>query len=139
MVTPDSNPRSTDNPCTSSARVLIELSSAQIDQVARAAMSQRPAIPLLPRITCVPVHIDPRWREDIKLSQSLLNGLMILASLPEDGSPVGNNEVALLVDLTPSTAHRYLRTLLAVGLIDRDPYTRKYRRTLASDTPQAKR
>ena len=29
--------------------------------------------------------------------------------------------------MSPSTTHRYMTTLLAVGLLDQDPRTRRYR------------
>ena len=32
-----------------------------------------------------------------------------------------------MLDMNPSTAHRYLSTLLAVGLLERNPDTRRYR------------
>ena len=65
--------------------------------------------------------------EDRRLSRSLLIGLLMLASMPDDGSDVGVAELARLLEMNTSTLHRYLTTLVAVGLVERDPKTRRYR------------
>jgi DNA-binding IclR family transcriptional regulator len=36
-------------------------------------------------------------------------------------------DLAGRLEMSPSTTHRYLTTLLAVGLIEQDPRTRRYR------------
>jgi len=51
----------------------------------------------------------------------------MLASFPGDGSYVSIAKLARLLGMSPSTTHRYVSTLLAVGLLERDPRTRKYR------------
>lgn len=63
---------------------------------------------------------------DPKLSSSLMTGLVILASFPTDGSPVANAEIARQVGISPSTAHRYVATLVVAGLVEKDP-DKKYR------------
>ena len=68
-----------------------------------------------------------RW-DDRRLSRSLMAGLVMLASFPVDGSWLGNSELARMLDMNPSTAHRYVSTLVAVGLLERDPNSRRYRR-----------
>ncbi len=62
-----------------------------------------------------------------RLSRSLLLGLLVLASLPDDGSSLSVSDIATRLSMSPSTTHRYLSTLLAVGLLDQDPRTRRYR------------
>ena len=69
----------------------------------------------------------PDQLDDSRLSRSLLAGLLMLASFPGDGSYVSIAKLAQLLDMSPSTTHRYVSTLLAVGLLERDPRTRKYR------------
>ncbi len=64
---------------------------------------------------------------DRRLSRSLLAGLLMLMSFPTDGSYVGNAELARTLDMNASTTHRYLSTLVAVGLVERDPDTRRCR------------
>ena len=66
--------------------------------------------------------------DDPRLSRSLLAGLVMLASFPADGSYLGNAHLARMLDMNPSTAHRYISTLVAVGLLERDPDSRRYRR-----------
>ena len=66
-----------------------------------------------------------------RMSRSLLVGLTIYASFPADGGSLGVHEIATRLDLTSSTTHRYLATLVAVGLINRDPRTRRYHRAHA--------
>ncbi|MBA3808525.1 MAG: helix-turn-helix domain-containing protein [Solirubrobacterales bacterium] len=52
---------------------------------------------------------------------------MLFASFPQDGSELGINDLARLTEMNPSTTHRYVTTLVEVGLLQRDPKTRRYR------------
>jgi DNA-binding MarR family transcriptional regulator len=61
-----------------------------------------------------------------KLSRSLLTGLFVLRCFPEDGSSLGVKEVADIVGRKPSNTFRYMTTLVAAGLLERDPTTRRY-------------
>ncbi len=111
------------------AEVSIQLSPAQVDEVIRAACSAGSMTALLSNI--------PRGRESLKLaasrlgdqrlSRSLLAGLLMLAAFPSDGSYTRNTELAHALDMSPSTSHRYVSTLLEVGLVERHPRTRLYR------------
>jgi hypothetical protein len=69
--------------------------------------------------------LDPDMA-DARLSRSLLRGLSLLTCFTDEGEPRGIVEVAQELDMSPSTAHRYALTLLALGLLDRSPHTRKY-------------
>ncbi len=69
----------------------------------------------------------PKLLENSRLSRSLLAGLLMLASFPADGSYLRVAEAAKMLGMSPSTTHRYLATLLAVGLVEQDPRTRRYR------------
>ena len=115
--------------------VTIELSKAQIDQVVRAAGQGGTMSVLLSAVR------DPQWTlsldseewaypaqmEDRRLSRSLLSGLLVLSCFPSDGDYLGIAELARMLDMNTSTTHRYVTTLLAVGLLERDPATRRYR------------
>jgi predicted transcriptional regulator len=115
--------------------VSIELSNAQVDQVVRAASQGGTMSVLLSALE------DPRWTptldsdewpyptqmDDRRLSRSLLSGLLVLSCFPVDGAPLGIAELARRLDMNTSTTHRYVSTLLAVGLLERDPDTRRYR------------
>jgi IclR family pca regulon transcriptional regulator len=74
------------------------------------------------------LQADPKQMEDRRFSRSLLSGLLLLASFPADGSYLSNTEVARANGMNMSTSHRYISTLVAVGLLERDPGTRRYRR-----------
>jgi DNA-binding IclR family transcriptional regulator len=67
--------------------------------------------------------------DDRTVSRSLLFGLVVLISFPVDEGGRGVKEVAGALDLPTSTTHRYAHTLLAVGLLEQDPRTRRYRRS----------
>jgi hypothetical protein len=115
--------------------VTIELSKAQVDQVVRAAGQGGTMSVLLSAVR------DPKWSlsldseewaypeqmDDRRLSRSLLSGLLVLSCFPSGGEYLGIAELARMLDMNTSTTHRYVTTLLAVGLLERDPSTRRYR------------
>jgi response regulator of citrate/malate metabolism len=109
--------------------VSIELSQAQVDRVVRAASGAGTMSVLLSGLADVQQTLEaaPHQIDDRRLSRSLLSGLLLLACFPSDGSYLSNTEVARRVGMNMSTAHRYISTLVAVGLLERDPRTRQYR------------
>jgi hypothetical protein len=113
----------------SSETVSLELSRAQVDRVVRAASGAGNMSALLSGLKDVgeALGAPPRLLEDPRLSRSLLTGLLMLASFPADGSYLGNAELARMLGMNLSTVHRYISTLVAVGLLERDPTTRRYR------------
>lgn len=62
-----------------------------------------------------------------RLSRSLIRGLVLLAAFEPGGRERGIVELAGELGFSPSTAHRYARTLVAVGLLEHSPVTRRYR------------
>jgi IclR family pca regulon transcriptional regulator len=60
-------------------------------------------------------------------SQSLERGLEILASFNSGRTLLGVSELAREVVLSRSTTHRYVATLAALGYLEQDAGTRKYR------------
>jgi hypothetical protein len=114
---------------TETDKVVIELSQSQVDRVIRSAAEGGSMSVLLSGLRDVREVLarEPRQMEDSRLSRSLLAGLLMLASFPTDGSYLGNAEIARMLDMNPSTTHRYVSTLVAVGLLERDPSTRRYR------------
>jgi hypothetical protein len=108
--------------------VSIELSAAQVDQVVRAASAGGSMSVLLSGVADVRATLAARPQpENSRLSGSLLCGLLVLASFPTDGSYLTIAEVARMTGRSPSTAHRYVSTLISVGLLEQDPRTRQYR------------
>jgi IclR-like helix-turn-helix domain-containing protein len=63
-------------------------------------------------------------------SQSTLRAMLVLSAIPADGTPRELREVASEIGLPPATIHRYLRTWLVVGVLERDSDSRRYRRAV---------
>jgi IclR family transcriptional regulator, pca regulon regulatory protein len=60
-------------------------------------------------------------------SQSLQRGLAILSSFHSGRPLLGVSELGRDVGLSRSTTHRYVSTLVALGYLQQDPSTKKYR------------
>jgi hypothetical protein len=69
----------------------------------------------------------PLGASDPRLSRSLLRGLSLLTCFGRDGGARGIVDLAHDAGMSPSTAHRYASTLVELGLLERDPKSRKYR------------
>lgn len=116
-------------------KISIELSKAQVNQVVGDAGQGGTMSVLLSALR------DPDWTlaldsedwvypaqmEDRRLSHSLLSGLLILSCFSLDREDLGVAELARMLRMTTSTTHRYVTTLLAVGLLEQDSTTRRYR------------
>jgi hypothetical protein len=134
--------------------IAITLSPAQVDEVVRAASQSRaPSISTLiadslnapfepdngtPPSTPVKLADGadeqsqvggylPLGPSDPRLSRSLLRGLSLLTCFGPEGAPRGIVEIAHDAGMSASTAHRYASTLVELGLLERDPKSRKYR------------
>jgi hypothetical protein len=102
--------------------ISITLTPAQVDEVVRAASQSR-----VPSLSTVIAGYMPIDSGDPRLSRSLLRGLSLLTCFGPDGAARGIVELARDVGMSPSTAHRYASTLVEVGLLEREPKSRKYR------------
>lgn len=114
--------------------ITIQLTSTQIERVVRRATDAEGVSSLLRGLADRGTSA-PQFRaltESPRLSRSLLLGLLVLASFPTDGTPAAVTDIAEQLDMSASTTHRYLTTLLAVGLLEQDPRTRRYRVPLPS-------
>jgi hypothetical protein len=109
--------------------VMIELSEGQVAGVVHGASASGNMAVLLAGLTNIQdaVAAGPEQLHDSRLSGSLLLGLLILASFPTDRSSLRNAELARKLGLSQSKIHRYVYTLVAAGLVERDPGTRGYR------------
>lgn len=65
--------------------------------------------------------------KDPGLSRILLLGLAVFACFPPNGAYRSVAEVAQMLNMRKRTAYRYVRTLTAVGLLERDPNQGRYR------------
>ena len=61
-----------------------------------------------------------------RLSRSLLRGLSVLACFGPENETLGLMEIAECLQISASTIHRYVITLVAVGLLEQSQETRKY-------------
>ena len=73
------------------------------------------------------IQDNQRLLNDPRMSRSLLQGLVVLSGVPADGTEIGVIDLAHKIGLGASTTYRYVATLLSVGLLERDPRTRRYR------------
>jgi IclR family pca regulon transcriptional regulator len=60
-------------------------------------------------------------------SQSLERGLAILSSFHSNRPLIGVSELSRELDLSRSTAHRYIATLAQLGYLQQDPDSKRYR------------
>jgi predicted transcriptional regulator len=112
----------------SDSGISIELSSAQVEEVVLGT-SGRSFVSQLMRGLADRDAPAPSYRalaDSPRMSRSLLLGLLVLAAFPADGSSLAVTEVAESVEMSASTTHRYLTTLLSVGLLRQDSSTRRY-------------
>jgi hypothetical protein len=111
--------------------IKIELSKAQIDRVVREAGRDTGLLGLVGGLEdLVGFRAFPAQLDDPRFSRSLLRGLMVLASFNPDGAAREVTDVARELDMGASTAHRYASTLVELGLLERDPVSREYRRVV---------
>ncbi len=109
-------------------KITIALTADQVADIvlAAAGSGQGAPAPLLDWLN--PRTLTSTLADDPKLCRSLVIGLSMLLSFPTTGEPRGAKEVADELNLGRSTTHRYVRTLLRIGLLAQDPQTHRYRR-----------
>jgi hypothetical protein len=113
--------------------ISMRLSPAQVESVLRQAAEEGPIVGALHGLRdhqeLARAYLDAQ--DDPQLSSSLLIGLAVFAILPLDGGSMRVLDVSSSLELSTSTAHRYLKTLIIAGLLERDPGDRTYRRVVA--------
>jgi hypothetical protein len=111
--------------------VSIGLTSAQVTRV----LQEAAGTPALETMLDVLRHPDAvrraahRLLEDPTYSRSTLRAILVLAAFPVDGRPIEVTDLAGELGLSPSTTYRYVSTWLALGLLEQDPRSRRYRRS----------
>jgi hypothetical protein len=112
-------------------QVTISLTDSQVARVVREASGPSGFAPAFSSAMGDPKTLASSvlpFLSDHGYSRSVLRALLVLAAFPIDGSERELTAVADQLSLSASTTHRYLRTWTAVGLLERDPDTRRYRR-----------
>ncbi len=118
------------------SEIAITLTSRQVRRVVRQASAHGVSIGLDPlRLeesapALAPLSANPNY------SGSLIRAVLVLAALPADGSMQELTATARALDLSMSTVHRYLQTWLALGVVEQEPDSRRYRRSPPSSRPQ---
>jgi DNA-binding transcriptional ArsR family regulator len=108
--------------------ITIELTRAQVDQIVRRGSGGNAVSSILSGLADAELASSyPELSASPRLSRSLLLGLLVLAAFPADGKELSVSDVSTRLGLSPSTTHRYMSTLLAVGLLEQDPRSRRYR------------
>jgi hypothetical protein len=117
--------------------VSIDLSPSQVNQVLRTVLGERLDARLSSTHGAPRLHdghvkeaLNSHYRSlqgNRRLSRSLLAGLLVLSCFTPEGPELGIKEISDQLQLNSSTVHRYVATLLAAGLLERDPDTRRYR------------
>lgn len=127
--------------------IAIALSPAQVEQIVRAASNTTGGTASNLLVAALDhAHSDGRGNghelsslrraaqlaleqalNDPQLSQSLLRGLAILSCYGPERQWRAIIDLARELDMSPSTTHRYVKTLRAVGLLEQHPVTREYR------------
>jgi DNA-binding CsgD family transcriptional regulator len=114
-----------------SAPIAITLSAGQIDYIVSEAFGDRGLRGVIGGrmddlgVAVGEVLADPEW-DDGLLSRSTLMALQVFCAFAPAGTERGASEVAAELDLSASTAQRYLQTLLRVRLLEWSSETRCY-------------
>lgn len=117
---------------TPKAPIQIELSRAQVAQIVRSASEEDSLSALFGAMdgshNAMASAYERMALADSNVSATLVTGLFVLAAFPADGELMGNAEIAKALQMNPSTAHRYISTLVFAGLLHKNPESRKYGR-----------
>jgi IclR helix-turn-helix domain len=109
-------------------QISIRLSPGQIEEIVHAAGPGRAPgfAALISAVLSRAEETDVLAYDDRRLSRSLLRGLAILSCFGPDEPTLGLMEIAERLQISASTVHRYVITLVEVGLLEQSPKTRKY-------------
>ncbi len=118
------------------SRIAVELFPSQLDQIARSlAASAVPTVTallsgLMADMPVSRVELEERYSTQLKdgaLSVSMLRGFLVLACFLPERAERGISELSDRLELTVSTTHRYVATLVVLSVLEQNPTTKKYR------------
>jgi DNA-binding MarR family transcriptional regulator len=113
--------------------VTITLTSAQVASVFREASDGRRLVALIAGVSSGE-NADRALLsllDGSSYSRSTLRALLVLSVFAPDGSERELTDVAKQLGMAGGTIHRYLRTWVAVGLLEQSENSRRYRRPSA--------
>jgi len=122
------------------SRVEITLTPAQVAQVIRGAAPETLVDPF-------DAELGDRWLRD-RLGPMLSGGcysivtvraVLTLLTIPKHKDGVAVRRLAEQLGLAPSTTLRYVNTWQALGMVDQDPETRRYRRAGGNERARRRR
>jgi DNA-binding MarR family transcriptional regulator len=111
----------------------ITLTQAQAAQLLREASAQNKRAEVVAGLD-VPVELHAsalRVMNDERYSSSLARAMIVFAAFPGDGQACSVTDLADHLDMSASAVHRYVSTFAEMGLLERDPASRTYRRPVA--------
>lgn len=114
--------------------VTITLSESQVARVVQEACAGAPINEWLTNVgdAAPPQVSSGRGQNDH--SRVLLTAIRVLIAFPLDGTERELADVARELNIPKSTVHRHATTWIAVGALEQNPRSRRYRRTLAHNT-----
>jgi IclR helix-turn-helix domain len=105
----------------------ITLTHSQVAQIVRGGSRSTSVLRSLNDLASAAALIDSTL-DSKQISRSTLRALLVFAAFPANGTYRSLTEVANEIGYNPSTTHRYASTWLAIGLLEQDPSSRRYRR-----------
>lgn len=119
----------------SNSGLSIRLTKAQAAQLLRDASAQQTSAEVVAGLDTPDELLAAarRLMDDERYSRSLARAMMVFASFPGNGQAQSVTDLAEQLSMSPSMVHRYIATFAEMGLLERDPASRKYRRPRATD------
>jgi hypothetical protein len=123
----------------SNSGLSIRLTTAQAAQLLRDASAQQTSAEVVAGLDTPDELLVTarRLMNDERYSRSLARAMMVFASFPGDGQAQSVTDLAERLSMSPSMVHRYITTFAEMGLLERDPASRKYRRPRGTDHREA--
>jgi IclR helix-turn-helix domain len=110
-----------------SPRVRLELSSAHVGKAAPAANGSARQPVVLRRDLQEALAVADARLQYPRILQTKILGFLVMACFPADGGDLSNSEIAGRLDLPLTSIHSCLSRLVDLGVLERDPATRRYR------------
>jgi hypothetical protein len=110
--------------------VRIALSEAQVARIVREASGRAGLVSLLSGVGELQElrRVLLALLGDGRYSHSTIRALLVLAAFPADGGERELTDITKEIGFSSATTYRYVSTWMALGLLEQDPRSRRYRR-----------